>query len=142
MSHKHHISAGFIIFRVREGKVEYLLLLNSKGHWDFPKGHVEGSERLIEAAKRETEEEAGIKDLEIIPLFHETIRYWYIENGEKVSKEVHFFLAKVKEDVKVKISLEHKDYRWLSFGDAMKLIKFKEQRDVFNKAHKYVKKIK
>ncbi len=138
MSQTHHISAGFVIFRLNKGKIEYLLLYNSKGHWDFPKGHVEKEENLLQAAKRETEEEAGIRELEIIPLFHETIKYWYKEEGKKVTKEVHFFLAKVKEDVEVRISWEHQGYKWVSYEEAMKLIKFPEQKKVLQRAHEHI----
>ncbi|MBU1992733.1 hypothetical protein KKG51_03480 [Patescibacteria group bacterium] len=34
-------SCGIIIYRTRDGLREYLILHYEKGHFDFPKGHVE-----------------------------------------------------------------------------------------------------
>jgi 8-oxo-dGTP pyrophosphatase MutT (NUDIX family) len=55
--------AGGIIFRVDPVTGVSILLVSSKkerGHWIFPKGHVERGETAAEAALRETEEEAGV----------------------------------------------------------------------------------
>ena len=39
-------SCGALVYRDREGVKELLLIKHrSGGHWSFPKGHVEGSER-------------------------------------------------------------------------------------------------
>lgn len=42
----------------RHGRV--LVLRHANGDWVFPKGHVEGSETLLEAALREVLEESGV----------------------------------------------------------------------------------
>ena len=53
-------SCGCIVFN--DGKV--LLVRHNKGHWDFPKGHVEPGETEEQTAKREVKEETNI-DVEI-----------------------------------------------------------------------------
>jgi len=37
-------SAGAIILRKEDNKIYYLLLHYHSGHWEFPKGHIEGKE--------------------------------------------------------------------------------------------------
>ena len=62
---KKYVSAGgCIVFRDRNdsGKVvrEYLLVQANQGHWNFPKGHTESGERLLETALRELQEETNL----------------------------------------------------------------------------------
>ncbi len=71
------VSAGLIMFRVREGSLEILLahpggpLYRNKdaGYWSIPKGEAPENESLLATAIREFEEETGIKPREpFIPL--------------------------------------------------------------------------
>jgi predicted NUDIX family NTP pyrophosphohydrolase len=63
------ISAGLIMYRIANGKLEILLahpggpfyVKKDKGYWSIPKGEPDGEEELLEAAIREFEEETGIK---------------------------------------------------------------------------------
>jgi 8-oxo-dGTP pyrophosphatase MutT (NUDIX family) len=56
------LSAGVVVVR-DEGESLRFLLLRAYRNWDFPKGLVESGEDPLEAAVRETREEAGIADL-------------------------------------------------------------------------------
>lgn len=59
MIHEH--SAGSIIYRVNDGKIEFLIVESCMHHtWGFPKGHLEPGETEEEAAKREVAEEVGL----------------------------------------------------------------------------------
>lgn len=53
---------GGVVFRVRLGTVQYLLVeaSNDPNQWVLPKGHVEGSEGYRETAVRELREETGV----------------------------------------------------------------------------------
>ena len=53
-------SCGVIPYRIREGKREYLILLQTNGSWSFPKGHMEPGETETETALRELREETGL----------------------------------------------------------------------------------
>lgn len=61
------ISAGILLYRRREGRLEVLLghpggpyfAGRDHGHWSIPKGEVEPDEPLVEVARREFEEETG-----------------------------------------------------------------------------------
>jgi len=63
------ISAGLVMWRIREGKTEFLLVHQGgpfwknkdEGAWSIPKGEVEKNEEGLSAAKREFEEETGFK---------------------------------------------------------------------------------
>ena len=55
-------SAGVVVVR-RENNGWRLLVLRAWRNWDFPKGRVEPNETPLDAAIRETAEEASITDL-------------------------------------------------------------------------------
>src|SRR3989344_6776878 len=68
---KKQIVAGFVVYRRTHEGTKYLLLYRRGNYWNFPKGHFELGERGLDNALRETEEETGLKrlDLRIIPGF-------------------------------------------------------------------------
>ncbi|MCX8146855.1 MAG: NUDIX domain-containing protein [Candidatus Woesearchaeota archaeon] len=131
-------SAGAIIFRKEEGKMLFLLLHYESGHWDFVKGHIEENEEEKETIRRETEEETGIRDLNFIDGFKETISYFYKKDGKTIFKEVVFYLAETKTK-DVKISFEHKGYSWLEYRDALRKATFKTAKNLLEKAYSFLK---
>ncbi len=135
-------SAGAVIFRREDGKIYYLLLHYGAGHWDFVKGHVEKGESEKETARRETEEETGIKDLKFMEGFKEWIKYFFKKSygkkkGPLVFKIVDFFLAETKTK-KIKLSFEHQGFKWLPFEEALNQLTFKKAKDILEKAHKFL----
>jgi 8-oxo-dGTP pyrophosphatase MutT (NUDIX family) len=149
-------SAGVIIFRKEEGKIYYLLLhypgINRKGgHWEFTKGHIENNETEEDAARRETMEETGISNLNILPGFKEYIKYFFREysrtpdgkikkNDKKVSwifKLVVFFIAETQSK-EVKLSPEHVDFIWLPFEEAVKKTTYKNSKELLKKANDFI----
>lgn len=154
----------------------FLLLLNSKGHWDFAKGHIKKGETEEQAAVRELKEEAGI-EAELKEGFREKITYWFydrllydrkddVTNDEndikknrktkeqntkeqkakmqktnvqtKVQKTVVFFLGKSKTE-SVRVSYEHEDYKWASYHNALKTLKFDNQKKLLHAASEFLK---
>ena len=63
------ISAGLLMYRLREGELEFLLAhpggpfwkSRDAGAWTIPKGEIQEGEEPLLAAKREFEEEIGLK---------------------------------------------------------------------------------
>src|SRR5215469_1997618 len=63
------ISAGLLMYRVRENELEFLLAHpggpfwkdRDAGAWTIPKGEIQEGENPLAAAKREFEEEVGVK---------------------------------------------------------------------------------
>jgi len=134
---KREISAGAIVF-IKEKEPIFLLLHYEEGHWDFPKGHIEGKETDTETVKREVEEETGIKDIEILPNFKEKIQYYFKFKGELISKEVVFYLAKTSTK-KIKISSEHIGFEWLPYEKAIEKLTYKNAKEILKKADNFLK---
>lgn len=143
-------SAGAIIYKLEGGVPHYLLLHYPTGHWEFPKGHIEGNETEEETVIREVAEETGIKDLKIIPGFKKYIKYFFRQYGEKISAEdrkkgkvpwifklVVFFVAEAKSK-EVKISHEHKGFLWLPIDQAIKKTTFKNSKNLLKEANEFI----
>ncbi len=126
-------SCGTVVFR--DGR--YLLLHYSAGHWDFPKGHVEKGETEEQTALRELREETGISDGKVVPGFREPIHYFFTAHGQRISKDVVFFLAKTETE-KITISNEHQGFAWLPYEAAMARLSFKNAKDILQKAHGFL----
>lgn len=117
-------SCGVILFN--EDKV--LLLQhpdtnNKKGHWDFPKGHVENGESETQTALRELAEETGIINLKLFSDFRHKISYNLTKEGREISKEVIFFVG-VTNETEIVLSDEHQSYAWLNYESANKRLTY------------------
>ena len=104
-----------------------------QGHWDFPKGHVDKGETEVETAKRELEEETGIKKIIFLGNFRKTINYKIQKGDRKIAKEVVFFIATTIE-TKINLSHEHVDYGWFDFTSASKKLTYDNARSVLKDA--------
>ena len=131
-------SAGIVIFRRENSKILFLLLHYPSGHWDFVKGKMEKNETPHQTAIRETKEETGITDVEMIQDFEEWIEYNFQFQGELVHKRVVFFLGKT-ETKDVKISHEHLDYTWVDYITAMEKTTFDNAKTVLTKSYSVLK---
>ena len=132
-------SAGAVLFRRQGTRVLYLLLQHTRGHWAFPKGHIEKGETSIDAARREIQEETGIAKIRFFPGYKETIRFRFqwppkSKDAEARLKFVVFYLGQAFTS-QVKISEEHKDYRWVTFEKAEKILKHRNVKELLRKAH-------
>ena len=114
------VAAGFIVFRRLQQQVQYLLMQTSYGshHWTPPKGHLEEGETEMDAAVRETEEEAGItKDQLNVHEFKGELRYPVKGQMKRV---VYWVAELINPNTPVKLSDEHIKYEWLTIGDSKK----------------------
>jgi predicted NUDIX family NTP pyrophosphohydrolase len=84
---RERISAGLLMYRFRDTRLEVFLahpggpIFRNKdyGHWTIPKGEVQEGEELLTTARREFEEEVGLRaDGEFLPLG------WIRQKGGKV----------------------------------------------------------
>lgn len=130
-------SAGAVVYRVEEGKPVYLILHYEERHWDFPKGKIEGSETLLETAKREISEETGITELEFDEQFKEKITYFYKRGGKTIFKQVDFFLARTMQ-TQVTLSHEHVESQWLEFEKALARLTHENARQLLKKANERI----
>ena len=140
-------SAGAIIYKMKNNVPYYLLLHYPSGHWEFAKGHIEEGEDSFKAAKREIEEETGIKDLKVMPGFKEYAKYFFRKSyGLKdqakkkapwVFKIVVFYLGRTNTE-NIKISHEHKSFLWLPFDQAIKKLTYKNAKELLKKANEFI----
>ena len=129
-------SAGIVLFQNFHGTNRFLLLNYPQGHWDFVKGKMERDETPYETARRETEEETGITDIEFIDGFEESVEYEFRFNNDLIQKKVIFFLAKTNIS-KISLSHEHRDFVWLEYEDAMKKVTFDNAKKILAKANNF-----
>ncbi|XP_066158687.1 bis(5'-nucleosyl)-tetraphosphatase [asymmetrical] [Euwallacea fornicatus] len=133
------VATGFVIYRRVSNHIEYLLLQTSYGihHWTPPKGHVDPGESDLETAYRETEEESGLikSDIKVFEDTKKTLNY-PVKGKAKV---VHYWLAELTNpDANVKLSHEHKDYKWLPLEEACEIAKFEEMQKLFRDYEGYL----
>ena len=129
--------AGVVVYARRRRGRRFLFLVKEDGTLDLPKGNIEKGESAQEAAIRETKEESGL-DVKLDDSFKYGIDYWYVIKKVKVKKHVAMFLARVGEGSKVRISWEHRGYKWLDYDSAMEELPFKNWKAVIAKVEEYI----
>ena len=131
-------SCGFVLFHSEDFLlIQHAVKLGGRGHWDFPKGHIEGSETELETATRELEEETGIRDFRLLDDFKEKISYNIHIDSKIIPKEVIFFLAESLTK-KVRLSSEHQNYKWLNFSSAHNQLTYSNAKKVLVKAKSFL----
>ena len=134
-------SCGIVLF----SSDEFLLIQHptksngDEGHWDFPKGHVEGSETELETAKRELIEETGIVNFRLFDGFKHRIEYNFQKGNEIITKEVIFFLAE-SNTKEVKLSSEHENFVWLNSDLAFNKLTYTNAKEVLVAVKKFLEK--
>lgn len=120
-----------IPFRRRKNTIEYCLLKRSDAnYWQFVAGGVESGESQMEAAAREVYEEVGTPlEAKMISLdstcsmpanIFKDWEKW--PKGTYLVKECAFAVEVLSDSIK--LSGEHTEFCWVSFDEAMKLLKW------------------
>lgn len=129
------VSCGAIIFRENSER-KFLLLLNGK-YFKFVTGRIEKGEEEKDTVKREIEEETGITDIKFIDGFREIYNFTYKLKGDLILREIVLYLVETKTE-DVRISYEHDSFKWLTFEEAIELIKFKNMKELLIKANDFI----
>ena len=117
------VSAGVIV-RDDSGLEPTYLCVRAYSNWDFPKGHVEGEETLLEAAIRELQEETtlALEDINILGIMAPPVLY---KNGKKTA---HYFLADRKSSKEPFLPVnpdlghpENDEYAWLTMDEMINI---------------------
>ena len=86
-------SCGAVVIAATADGIRYALIHSHKGHWGFPKGHVEPGETERETAAREIWEETGLR-VRFIEGFRETDTHALVREGRPGTvKDIVYFLA-------------------------------------------------
>ncbi len=128
-------SCGAVLYTRDGSSIRYLLIQNREGNIGFPKGHIEQGESEIDTAIREIKEETGL-NVTFNPRGRAINRY-RLRNG--VYKEVVYFLARfnIKDRITIPIQ-EIGDYHLVSYSQAIKLLKFENDRNILTKFRGFI----
>lgn len=126
-----------MIYRERGGGHHVCLIATNDGKtWQLPKGLIEPGEPIVDAARREVEEETGLRGHLIGPL--DDIEYWYVSPWEgdpiRVHKFVSFFLFRYTAGSTRDHDHEVDDARWFPLAEAQRRLSFAGERGVLKRA--------
>ena len=94
-------------------------------------------EKELDTVKREVEEETGLKDIDFIERFKETIKYFFRWGGKNILKFVTFYLAETDKK-EVRISEEHTEFKWLPYEEAIERLSHKNAKEILRKANDFL----
>ena len=135
-------TAGGVVFRIKEGQLEFLLLQDVKGRWSIPKGHVESGETLEQTAIREIGEETGLMNIKIIDKL-DKIHFFYRMNGKLIFMTTFVFLMEsidLDETLMPEKSEGIVDVSWFDEQAALRAIEYKATKVLLEEGAKRVKK--
>lgn len=133
------------IFRqTTENNIEFLLLKRADGEkyaniWQMVTGAINENEKAYETALREIKEETGLtpEQFWVVP----NVNSFYEPSKDYIC-QVPVFAGLVNKNSSVKISDEHKEYKWVNLEEAKKLLAWRGQRISANTIHEYFTKEK
>lgn len=136
-------SAGGGVFRRHNSRIDIIIIAvgDDKQRWQLPKGLVEKDEAPELTAQREVREETGVNATLVGPI--DTIEYWYYSKprGNKrirFHKFVHFYLFRYHSGDTADHDHEVHEARWVDIEEAGRLLAFKNEKDIVNKARKQI----
>ena len=106
------------------------------GVWALPKGNVGRGESPEATAVREVAEETGIEAVSTGKLGD--VRYVYTRRGARIFKVVSFYLLRYRRgrirEVPARFRHEVEEVRWLPLDEAPRLLTYKGEREMAEKA--------
>ena len=119
-------TSGGIVFRMTADKkdVEILLIQDSKGRWTIPKGHIEPGETAKMTARREIEEETGLRNFDVLTWLGK-IHFKYRRADKLVLMTTQIYLVQAL-DARETPTAEKwmKGIKWFNFTDALDVIEY------------------
>jgi 8-oxo-dGTP pyrophosphatase MutT (NUDIX family) len=136
---KREFSAGGVLVRRMAGRHWVAAIRpggKPEGVWALPKGNIGPGEKAEATAVREVAEETGCEGISEGKLGD--VRYVYTLHGERIFKVVSFFLLRYLRgrmgDVPAEFREEVAEARWLPLEDAPRLLAYKGEREMADKA--------
>ncbi|NJK50097.1 NUDIX hydrolase [Candidatus Gracilibacteria bacterium] len=121
--------SGVIPYRIREGKIEILLVTSSSGkNWIVPKGWIEPFMNSIDSAAKEAREEAGILGSLLEPAIGT-----YRDRKLGFTYSVEIFLMRVETILEEWAEASKRKRRWYSLSKASDRVKKAELKQILEK---------
>jgi len=121
-----------ILFSKVHGEIQYLLLKRHSergGFWQPVTGGLEGGETRVEALKREVLEETGIKNL--VRIIEDV---YHFELSTPLHEKEFVYGVEVLHTKEIEMdNIEHSEYRWCSFEEALTLLKWKDNKEALER---------
>lgn len=138
---KREISAGGAVFKQENEKLLWLIVQPKRSdsskpiHWRLAKGIIEKGESTETTAKREVEEEAGIK-VKILDKIGKTT-YFYTFKRQRIFKIIIFYLMQYQGETGNGIDgIEIEKCEWLPYKKAHQKLTFDSEKKALEKAKK------
>lgn len=110
------------IYNLNNQKILMLKRIPEKaGYWQPVCGGIEKGENAFEAARRELEEETGIRRVQTWVELPYKFKYDEPKDGVPMQMEDVCYIAKVNEETDVVLSNEHESYKWINPSEVMTL---------------------
>lgn len=142
------VSAGGLVFREFAGQIETLLCARSRSacsrttdppdnaplSWRLPKGTPEPGETIEQTARREVQEETGVRVNVLAPIA--SIRYCFVghADGIRYDKTVYFYLMEPTGGSTADHDAEFDIVEWLPYDAALELLEYDNERNVLAEA--------
>ena len=144
MKTERQISAGGVVFRPSGETVEVALISVKGGKvWGLPKGLEEEGESLARTAHREVKEETGLDGRILKKIDH--IEYFFSFKEDRAVKRffkiVYFFLMEYTGGDVVNHDREVEECRWFPIDEAIKLMKYEDEKGILRKSKKMLKEL-
>jgi len=123
-----------VVFR-REPEGILWLVVKPKGseQWRFPKGKIEKGENSAQAALREVKEEGGVEARILNKIG--SIKYFYVQNGQKIFKTVTFYLMEYIQESQEGFCWETEEIAWLPLEEVKEKLAFKNEKGILEEAN-------
>ncbi|MBQ2660884.1 NUDIX domain-containing protein [Candidatus Saccharibacteria bacterium] len=121
-------TSGGIVFRFTKDKkdIEILLIQDSKGRWTIPKGHIEPGETAKMTARREIEEETGLKNVSVLTWLGK-IHFKYRRLDKLVLMTTQIYLVQALDSHEMPTPEKWmKGIKWFSFAEALDMIEYED----------------
>jgi len=126
-------TAGGVVFRRVDERIQILMIQDRLGRWTIPKGHVEPGEKIEQTALREVTEETGLKELRLGEKL-DKLHFFYRKEGKLIFMTTYVFLMEAlgnSDQVIPEDSEGIVDAKWFDQEKALGLIEYRDTEKLF-----------